>query len=303
MLLNKIDLNLFVVFDTIYQERNLTRAADMLHITQPAVSNSLARLRRHFNDQLFIRQSGHMVPTPLAENISGRIREALASLESSLTAHDNFDPTLSERRFRFSMNDTSESYLLPLLMERLQSAAPGILIESAILPREELTKAFAAGELDFALDVPLINTPQLKHQRLRQERFVCIARKDHPRIDRHFNLDQYLAESHISISSRRTGQSYVDIHLNRLGLERKVQLRVQQSRAAAPIIARSDLLLTIPNSLVDQTKFMIQELPFALPALDWHLYWAANYDNDKAHQWMREIIFDIFATLQPVSLF
>jgi hypothetical protein len=86
-------------------------------------------------------------------------------------------------------------------------------------------------------------------------------------------------------------------------LERKVQLRVQQSRAAAPIIARSDLLLTIPNSLVDQTKFMIQELPFALPALDWHLYWAANYDNDKAHQWMREIIFDIFATLQPVSLF
>ncbi len=294
MQLSKVDLNLFIVFDVIYRERNLTKAAEALHITQPAVSNALSRLRATFDDRLFVRRSGHMVPTPMAENIIERVRFALMNLESSLNEHDDFDPRTSKRRFSFAMNDTSESYLLPLLMAHLQDHAPGIYVESYAIQRRDLAREFAAGQLDFALDVPLLNEPQLTHQALTQDRFVCVARQDHPDIQGTLTLEQYLALPHIHISSRRRGQGYIDLHLNRLGLHRNIMLRVQHSRAAPPIVARTNLLLTIPETLAREHDLQIFELPFDLPKLDWHLYWPANYENDRAHQWMREAIFSIF---------
>jgi len=294
MQLNKIDLNLFVVFDVIYRERNLTKAAESLHITQPAVSNSLSRLRVAFGDKLFVRQSGSMVPTPLAENIIERIRMALVSLESSLNEYDNFTPGTSKRRFSFAMNDTSEAYLLPLLMEYLQREAPGIYVESYPIQRHDLAREFAAGQLDFALDVPLVNEPQITHQALAQDRFVCVARRDHPVVQGSLNLEQYLTLPHIHVSSRRRGQGYIDVYLNRLGLQRNIALRVQHSKTAPPIVARTDMLLTIPEKLANKHDLQVFELPFAVPNLDWHLYWPSNYSNDRAHQWMREVIFTIF---------
>lgn len=294
MQLNKVDLNLFTVFDVIYRERNLTQAAAALNITQPAVSNALARLRQTFDDRLFVRQSGSMVPTPLAENIIERVRYALGKLESSLREHDDFDPKSSTRRFSFAMNDFSESYLLPILVAYLQREAPGIYVESYAIPRNELAREFASGQLDFALDVPLLNEADLRHQALFQDRYVCIARKQHPSIQGSLSLKQYLAASHIHVSSRRKGQGYIDLFLNRQGLQRTIMLRVQHSRAAPPIVAASDMLLTIPSTMVNEHEVQVFELPFEQPKLDWHLYWAANYDNDNAHRWMREVIFDIF---------
>lgn len=294
MQLNKIDLNLFIVFDVIYRERNLTRAAETLHITQPAVSNSLSRLRAAFDDPLFVRQSGSMIPTPLAENIIERIRMALVSLESSLNEYDDFSPLTSKRRFSFSMNDTSESYLLPLLIPFLQEQAPGIYIESYPVQRHDLAREFAAGQLDFAMDVPLVSDPQITHQAVVQDRFVCVARHEHPVIQGSLNLEQYLTLPHINVSSRRRGQGYIDVYLNRLGLTRNISLRVQHSKAAPPIVAQTDMLLTIPKTLAKEYKLQILELPFAVPNLDWHLYWPSNYSSDRAHQWMRQVILDIF---------
>ncbi len=296
MQINKVDLNLFIVLDAIYSERNLTRAADVLHITQPAVSNSLARLRRHFDDELFTRKSGHMVPTPLTENIIERIQQSLSGLESSLHEHNTFEPRESTRTFRFSMNDTSESYLLPRLMKALEDCAPNISVENYALPRDEVSKAFSGGDLDFALDVPLLNDTHLVHEPLAQDRFVCIARHDHPRIQGSMSLDQYLSEPHINISNRRKGIGHIDAHLNRLGLQREIKLRVQHFRAAPAIVESTDMLLTIPESLARYQSLQVLELPFALPNLDWHLYWASNYEKDNAHSWMRERIFDIFRT-------
>lgn len=294
MQLSKIDMNLFIVLDTIYSERKLTKAAEVLHITQPAVSNALARLRGHFNDELFVRQSGQMVPTPLTENIIERVREALASLQSSLNEHDAFDPLQSARTFRFSMNDTSEAYVLPRLMEMLELEAPSINIESYTIPRADMARSFNAGELDFALDVPIINHSELVNTPLTTDRYVCVARKGHPRIQGALSLDDYMSEAHIHVSSRRKGGGQIDAHLARLGLQRNIKLRIQHSRAASPIVARTDMLLTIPQSLSRETDLQILELPFAIPMLDWHLYWAARNDSDRAHQWMRERIFDIF---------
>ncbi|KZZ59647.1 hypothetical protein A3762_04520 [Oleiphilus sp. HI0125] len=294
MLLNKIDMNLFIVLDAIYSERKLTKAAEVLHITQPAVSNSLARLRAHFSDELFVRQSGQMVPTPLTENIIERVREALASLQSSLNEHDAFDPLQSTRTFRFSMNDTSEAYVLPRLMYVLQKEAPNIQIESYSIPRSDMVRAFSAGELDFALDVPIINDSDLVNTPIADDRYVCVAHHEHPRIQGDLSLDQYMKEAHIHVSSRRKGGGQIDAVLARLGLQREIKLRIQHSRAASPIVAQTDMLLTIPESLTQGTELQILELPFAIPKLDWHLYWAQRHENDRAHQWMRERIFEVF---------
>jgi len=302
MQLSKVDLNLFIVFDVIYRERNLTKAAQVLHITQPAVSNSLSRLRNTFGDKLFVRQSGNMIPTPVAEGIIDRVRDALVNLESSLTEHDDFDPASSTKQFAFAMNDTSESYLLPLLMTHLQEHAPGISIESFAVPRNELTREFAAGQLDFALDVPLINDTQLTNEPLSQDRYVCVARKNHPEIDGELSLDDYLALPHIHVSSRRKGQGFIDLHLNKIGLQRNIRLRVQHSRAAPPIAARTNMLLTIPEKLSGEHDLQVFDLPFELPKLDWHLYWPSNYSNDNAHKWMRQVIFDIFRDAQEFSI-
>ena len=107
-------------------------------------------------------------------------------------------------------------------------------------------------------------------------------------------MDQYLAAEHIHLSSRRRGQGHIDLVLTQKGLSRKIALRIQNSRAAPNIVQQTNLLLTIPKSLAQGTTLQILELPFELPKLDWHLYWAKNYENDKAHIWMRELIFDIF---------
>jgi DNA-binding transcriptional LysR family regulator len=294
MQLSKIDMNLFIVFDTIYSERNLTKAADVLHITQPAVSNALARLRGHFNDELFVRQSGQMVPTPLTENIIERVREALAKLQSSLNEHDAFDPGDSARTFRFSMNDTSEAYVLPRLMELLEVQAPNINVESYTVPRADMVRAFSAGELDLALDVPIISHTELINTPLATDRYVCVARAQHPRIQGKLSLDAYMSESHIHVSSRKKGGGQIDAYLGRLGLQRNIKLRIQHSRAGGPIVARTDMLLTIPQSLTRGTDLQVLELPFAIPMLDWHLYWAARHQTDRAHQWMREKVFEIF---------
>jgi len=295
MNLHKIDLNLFIVFDVIYRERNLTKAAESLHITQPAVSNSLNRLRQAFNDRLFIRQAGNMVPTPLAESIVDRVRSALSQLESSVSEHDNFDPKHSKKKFSFAMNDTAESYLLPLLMTYLEESAPHVAIESFSVPRADIPREFAAGEIDFALDVPLINETFLVNEPLIQDRYVCVARHHHPVLsDTSLTLENYLALPHIHISSRRKGQGYIDLHLNRLGLQRNIQLRVQHSRAAPLIAAKTNLVLTIPERLAKEHDLKIFDLPFDLPKIDWHLYWPASHTNDKAHNWMRNIILSLF---------
>ena len=294
MNLNKVDLNLFIAFDVIYRERNLTRASEVLHITQPAVSNALARLRSTFDDELFVRQQGKMVPTPVAEGIIDRVRAALSNLESSLKEHDDFDPSRSSRRFCFAMNDTSESYLLPKMMKRLEEEAPHIDVESFSIPRKDLAREFSSGQLDFALDVPLLNEPSLSHQSLGVDGYVCVARQEHPVIQGSISMEQYLEANHIHLSSRRRGQGHIDYSLNQKGLSRNIKLRVQNARAAPKIVRETDLIMTIPKFLAQDMNLQMLDLPFDLPGIDWHLYWAKKYTNDKAQVWMRELIFDIF---------
>jgi DNA-binding transcriptional LysR family regulator len=283
----KLDLNLFVVFEAIYDKRNLTRAAEMLFITQPAVSNALARMRKAFDDPLFVSTPTGMVPTPLSENIIGRVREALQLLETSATEGDVFVPAASERTFRLSMPDLTEAILLPALGEVLQQQAPGMRIESYFTPRNEVPAALATGKIDFAIDVPLIDDPQLHQQPLGSDRYACMLRHDHPFAGDTLTMDDYLALGHIQVSSRRQGSGLVDAELHKLGKRRQMQMRVQHYMVAPLIALRTDLALTAPVQLLQRYDARILELPFPLAKLEWHLYWHRSGEQDQANRWVR----------------
>ncbi len=295
MRLSQIDLNLFIVFDAIYQQRNLTRAAEVLCITQPAVSNALSRLRTSLDDPLFVRTSQGMSPTPLAENIVGRVQEALQLLNSSVSEGELFNPQETDKVFRLSMNDMAEAMILPALLERLQTVAPNIGIESYYVPRENAERELSAGTLDFAFDAPLISGAQICTKPMVRQRYACVVRHDHPQVGDSLTLDDYLALDHIQVSSRRKGASYVDMSLNRLGRQRRVKTRVQHYQVAPLLVGQTDLALTIPMSMARKYDLKVLELPFNLPPLDLHLYWHTSSDHDKASQFMRQLLEEICA--------
>jgi DNA-binding transcriptional LysR family regulator len=288
MRLNQVDLNLFVIFETIYAKRNLTRAAEVLCISQPAVSNALARMRKTFNDQLFVSTPQGMVPTPVAQNIVGRVGEALQLLNASVQEADQFVPGSAEKVFQVSMNDLTETLMLPALGDVLQREAPGIRIESYFSNRRDVVRELATGALDLAIDAPLISDPQLCHGPLMSERYVCMLRRGHPLAGRALTLESYLALGHIHISSRREGLGHVDAALNRLGKQRNIRMRVQHYMVAPQIALRTDLALTAPLGLIQGIDAVQLELPFALPAMEWHLYWHRSADRDQANAWLRK---------------
>tara|TARA_R110002073_G_scaffold306866_4_gene476274 strand:- start:979 stop:1875 length:897 start_codon:yes stop_codon:yes gene_type:complete len=292
MQLSQTDLNLFIVFEAIYREGNLTRAAEQLCLSQPAVSNALARLRRTFDDPLFIRSRQGMLPTPVAENIIGRVREALQLMSSSLTEGTVFQAGQSDKCFRINMSDLISAMILSPLVQAVSREAPAVHLESYHIPRGDLLRDLASGAVDLAIDAPVLSDPQLCHLPLLKERYVCMLRKGHPLAGDRLTLDDYLSLQHIHVSSRRTGPGYVEQALNNMGKSRDVHLRLQHYMIAPGVALASDLALTAPLRLVQAYDAQIYELPFALPELELHLYWHKSRDKDPANRWMRQLITD-----------
>ncbi|MCF8474353.1 MAG: LysR family transcriptional regulator [Emcibacter sp.] len=294
---NQIDLNLFVVFEAIYGTQNLTRAADILCLSQPAVSNALARLRRIFDDPLFVRSKTGMIPTSVAENIIGQVRQALLLMNSSLNEADIFYPEKSDKTFRINMSDLIAAMTLPSLEEMVTKDAPFVHLESYHIPREDLRRELSTGTMDFAIDAPLLHDPQLCHIPLLKEQYVCMLRRDHPFKGNELTLQDYLNFDHIHASSRRSGEGHVDIALNNLGHKRNIHLRIQHYMVAPLVALRSDMALTAPRGLVSQYDARVMTLPFTLPDLELHLYWHKSRDMDPSNRWMRQKIMDISAGL------
>jgi DNA-binding transcriptional LysR family regulator len=307
MKLSDIDLNLFVVFDAIYTEGNLTRAGEIIGITQPAVSNSLSRLRNLFDDPLFVRTAEGMVPTPVAQNIVGSVRHALSLIRGSVQESDSFDPGQSDKRFRVSMTDLTQSMVLPDLLSRVKRESPNIAIDCYQVRRRDMNIELASGNLDLAVDIPLTPDPQIKQAPLFSHPHVCVFRKAHPLIGDQLTTELYLELGHIHISSRRGGLGHIDLALGKMGKRRRITLRTQHYLATPEVVSRTDLVLTVPrvfaDFLVAQYSVRYLELPFTAPNLETHLYWHESTDQDRANRWMREILLDLPSKLpwhQPV---
>ena len=294
MHLSQVDLNLFVVLEAIYREGNLTRAGQQLNLTQPAISHALKRLRDLLQDPLFVRQGPHMVPTPFTRNMIEQVRQALQILEVNLSQSRNFVPEHTRRNFHLSLWEYAEALILPPLLRRLTHAAPGMSITTSRAKRRDLETELASGSVDLAIDIPMTMSDRIRHKWLLNEPFVVIARQGHPAIADKLDLDTYLGQRHIQVSSRRHGPSLVDIELSRRGLRRQVFLRSQHNYTACMVVSETDMLLTLPgrHALLLNTGLMNQVHPFPLqtPRLEAHLYWHERVENDPANRWLREEI-------------
>ena len=294
MHISRVDLNLLVVLDTIYTEGGITKAAEKLHLTQPAISHALARLRDLFNDPLFERQGHRMVPTALTKRLIDPLRGSLQSIGSLLNDTQSFEPASASKRFVIGLRDFMESTVMPPLMRALAAEAPGIEVSSVRANRRSLESELAAGTLDMAIDVLLPLSDAVKVKRISVDGMAVVARKGHPAIDGAIDLDTYLAQRHILVTSRRQGPGFEDIELRRMGVQRQVALRCQFYFAACRTVSQTDLVLTMPESYAHmanrQFGNQVMAFPAPLSSMDAYMYWHASAENDAANRWLRCVL-------------
>ncbi|HEA52377.1 hypothetical protein LCGC14_0511390 [marine sediment metagenome] len=287
----RLDLNLLHVFDTIYRENSLTRAAKALHLTQPAVSHSLSRLRDHFDDPLFTRQGNQMVPTPLARRFLESMKPGLTQIQSAVNQFHAFDPANHRKTYALGLRDVLEATFLPQLMGRLDPY-PELEIVSKRIPRRDMETQLAAGKLDFAVDVLLPVSRQTSHELLRRDRLVVLAREGHPLAGQALDMEGYLSAQHVLVSSRTEGPGIEDFELSRLGVQRSIRLRCQHYYAACRVVEATDLLLTMPETyariISERASITTLNPPTDLPSLDVHLYWHKAYTQEPALIWFKE---------------
>ncbi|MDD3761670.1 MAG: LysR family transcriptional regulator [Nevskiales bacterium] len=299
MHLNRIDLNLLVVLDAIFTEGGITKAGEKLHLTQPAISHALGRLRELFGDPLFVREGRRMVPTPLARSLMQPIRRTLHNLEVTLNEVQRFEPATHPRHFTVAVRDVLEATVLPPLLSRVATQAPSVDVSAIRADRRTLESELAAGTVDAALDVLLPVSDEVRHRLVSTDRLVVVARKRHPATRGGLSLAAYMRQHHVLVSSRRRGPALEDVELLRQGLKRRVRLRCQHYFAACRVVSQSDLILTMPEryARLANQQFGNQVLPFPmeLPSLDAYLYWHASVDNEPANRWLREQLIEAVA--------
>ncbi len=296
-----IDLNLLVVFETIYTEGSVTRASARLNLTQPAISHALGRLRVLFGDPLFTRQGHEMVPTPMARSIIEPVATALRTLDSTLSQAFSFDPGKAQRTLTIGLAGGEESSFLPPLMARLLAAS---CIDLVTMPydRAQLESRLASGKMDLVLDTMLPHSPNVQHELLTHERLIVMARKDHPEVDEQLDMETYLRQLHLQVALPRQGMGSLDAELNRLGMQRRIRLRCQDYLAAAQIVAETDLILTMPATRAagclrrpHDNQILPVPADFPLPEIEIYLYWHRSAEGDPANRWLREQLHKVFA--------
>ncbi|WP_026377151.1 LysR family transcriptional regulator [Aestuariibacter salexigens] len=293
MNLNRIDLNLFAVFDAIYTAGSLTKAADVLCITQPAVSNSLARLRDMLNDPLFVRTGHKMTPTPVAQNIIVPARQALSLLRKSVQESHTFDPTIAEKSYNFASRDLLEASVMPRLMAKLQNKAPNITLNNFEIARSQVVSEMAAGSLDFYADTSTYTDPHLCKQKIAEDRFVVMARKNHPALKNGLDLETFLRLGHINVSHQKSGYGPIDLALDKIGKTRRIVMRGQHYLTVPSSIVKTDLIACLPYHLAKHYDLALYEMPFDIPNVEYFLYWHVSADHDQAHAWMRDQIAEV----------
>jgi len=294
-----VDLNLLAVFNQLLVERRVSKVAENLGLTQPAISNALARLRKLLGDELFLRTPGGMEPTPFADQLAEPVAYALGMIHSALNQRSTFDPAVSERVFTIGMTDIGEIYFLPSLMERLAAAAPRLSLSTVRNTAVNLRDEMSAGHVDLAIGL----LPQLKggfyQRRLFKQRYVCMFRKAHRLDKRKISLQEFSAAEHVVVVSAGTGHGKVDELLERSGIERKVRLTVPHFVAIGHILHSTNMVATVPERLaqrmVEPFGLSYVSHPAALPEVAINVFWHAKLHKDPANQWLRGLLFEMYA--------
>lgn len=288
--LRRIDLNLLVVLDALLEERHVSRAAERLAMTQPAVSHALNRLRDLLDDPLLVRSGNQMQLTRRAFELAGPLRETLAGVRR-LVLGDDFDPASAELSLRLGMSDYGAWVALPGLLRVLRREAPGIRLEVCQASRLDMATEVANGDLDGALGVFPLLPEGLRAQALFEERFVCLCASETLAGRERLTLDEYLAAPHLRVALQQSPAEEIDSHLERLGRRRQVSATVPHFSVAPALLAGTDLLLTIAERMLpddlEAHGLASFEPPLQLARFDFVQIWSEASQDDPARRWLR----------------
>ncbi|MBM7126003.1 LysR family transcriptional regulator [Dyella flava] len=299
MELNDIDLNLLVVFNELLIERRVAKVADKLDLTQPSVSNALARLRKLLQDELFLRTPKGMEPTLYASQLAEPISFALNTIRNSLNQHAEFAPATSTRKFTIGMVDLGEIYFLPRLMDKLARVAPGVSVSTVRNTAVNLKDAMEAGQVDLAMGL----LPQLKagffQRGLFQQDYVCMLRQGHPLQGKRMTLKQFTEADHVVVVSEGTGHAKMDEIIERKGIRRNIRLTVPHFVAVGHILAKTNMIATVPEqyamACLEPFKLTYVKHPVQLPRIGINIFWHAKAHKEPGNQWLRNLIADMYS--------
>lgn len=296
--MDNFDIQLLRAFTVLMAERNVSRAAERLRISQPAASQALARLRKLFDDPLLLRSRDGMVPTDRALQIERHATRLLDEYGRLVAPPGPFRPAESRRTFVLTGTEYVEFILTPRLLSRIGTEAPHVRIEMRVPDPERILDLLASGEVDLRIGWVRDPPPSLRSQQLFQDHLVCIARLGHPAIAGALTQKQFLALPHVrpQIGGRTTTGRVVDERVAALGGELHLHLLVQNFLTVPFSVARSDLIATVPRRLVTefrpQLPLQVLDPPIRLPRMRYAAYWHERSHKDPGHQWLRRVVLE-----------
>lgn len=290
------ELTLLYVFDAIMTEGSITRAADRLSMTQPAVSNSVARMRDLWKDPVFVKRGRNIEPTSYALSLWDQIRSPMHELSNAVTA-SSFDPALSRRKFRIAVPDLTLEVIWPELVARLEKTAPGIDLHAIPFSMEGNASKLREAQVDIAISLFAEPDASLRSLWLLESGHALSMRKGHPLANTPLSLEAFVAARHLLISLSGETHSYVDAALSRRGLSRRVAASVNHFHAIPAVLRRSDLIAVVPEISARDPAFsndiIFRDLPIELDPINLYLLWHTRHDRDPGLIWMRKLLEEI----------
>jgi DNA-binding transcriptional LysR family regulator len=295
--MKNIDLKAIAVIGELSRTHSVSLAAQHLGLGQSAISMSLAKLRKHFGDPLFVRTSCGMEATPYGTKLVEILKDAENILQRALDHHAAFDPATSERIFHICSTDVAQVTLLPALAKRLHKAGPRIGVELRGIS-DKTRGQLESGEVDLAIGfIPMMGAG-FYSQRLFRDHFVCVARAGHPRIDKKLTLEQFQSESHVAVGISGSGHSIIEKTIQEKKISRRVGIRVAGFVGLGPLIANTDMLAIMPAQLA---RFFarfghirIFDMPFHVQPYHITQQWHERFTHDPSNKWLRSTMADLF---------
>jgi DNA-binding transcriptional LysR family regulator len=299
MKLNQIDLNLLVAFDVLLCERSVSRAAEKLGVTQPAVSHALKRLRHLFKDDLLMRGPHGMQPTGRALSLHPGVRSVLADVQSIVSTANIFEPATTSRTFRLSMSDAMSVEALPLIVRRIRREAPNIDLSISTSGPHESCRRIADDEIDLAIGVFPRVPKDLLSRELYRDSLICVADKQNKRLKNgRMELQAYLDAPHVTVARHSDSGIQVDEILDSMGIPRRIVVAVPHYLSVPSLIQGTDLvahtrkrLLSVFRMSADLVVFPVP-LPMQVPELAFIQIWHKRYEGDPGHRWLRDLVLD-----------
>ena len=306
MNVNRIDLNLLVYLDAQLRERNVTQAANQLNLSQPAMSNGLRRLRELFDDPLLVRTSEGMTPTERALELEPVVREVLTNIDRAVQPRSAFEPENAHRVFRIMASDYAESTLLPTVLGKLRTLAPGLTLD-IMTPSDVSFLDVERGKVDMVIN-RFDSMPQSFHQiHLWDDSFSCLLSPENPVLEE-FTLENYLKANHVWVSKTGMGVGvgvnpddvqrlgWVDAALNKLGKKRQIRVFTRHYQAAMTMAEQNDLIVTLPTRAAllkrNNPRVVLREPPLEIPPLELKMAWSPLLQHNPANKWLRKLIAD-----------